>query len=239
MKREVYDHKSKYILWKEKVGKIIPEISEVNSKIILDYLFDMENGLNVSTGNKKGARSYNRLNNLKQRMIFLSKKFKEFYGVDDITKIEERQIHDFFTGMRNGTIKRLDGRVYQSPGDYVKIFKAFWHWHQKIHRKKGIEIYDITMDLDTSGKKPRWVYLDEKEIKKLCNDAKYEYKVLIMFLFDTGIRSPSELINIKVSDFYNDFKELNIRDEISKTFGRRSKLITFSSILSTKSKRRV
>ena len=88
MKREVYDHKSKYILWKEKVGKIIPEISEVNSKIILDYLFDMENGLNVSTGNKKGARSYNRLNNLKQRMIFLSKKFKEFYGVDDITKIE-------------------------------------------------------------------------------------------------------------------------------------------------------
>jgi integrase len=46
-----------------------------------------------------------------------------------------------------------------------------------------------------------------------------------MFLFDTGIRSPTELINIKVSDFYNDFKELNIREEISKTFGRRIKLM--------------
>ena len=81
------------------------------------------------------------------------------------------------------------------------------------------------MDLDTSVEKPKWVYLDEEKVKKLCNNAKYKYKVLIMFLYDSGIRSPTELMNIKVSDLYNDCKELNIRDEISKTFGRKIKLM--------------
>ena len=52
-----------------------------------------------------------------------------------------------------------------------------------------------------------------------------------MFLFDTGIRSPTELINIKVMDLLQDYKELNIRDEISKTFGRRIKLMICSKLL--------
>jgi integrase len=47
----------------------------------------------------------------------------------------------------------------------------------------------------------------------------------MMFLFDTGIRAPTELMNVKVSDLYNECKELNIREETSKTFGRRIKLL--------------
>ena len=133
--------------------------------------------------------------------------------------------------MRNGTISRLDGKIYQSPGDYVKIFKAFWHWWQKVNRKKGIEIQDLTIDLDTSKDKPKWVYLTEEQVKRLVDNAKFEYKVLIMFLYDSGIRSPTELINTKVSDFYNNFKELNIRDEVSKTFGRKIKLMLCSDLI--------
>ena len=38
-------------------------------------------------------------------------------------------------------------------------------------------------------------------------------------------------MNIKVSDIFNDFKELNIREEISKTFGRRIKLMICSDLL--------
>ena len=45
-----------------------------------------------------------------------------------------------------------------------------------------------------------------------------------MFLFDTWIRSPTELVNVRVSDLYNDFKELQIREETAKTFGRRIKV---------------
>ncbi len=231
MKRSAINHKIRYQNWKNNYGKRIPDISEENSKIILNYINDMEYGLNVGKSSKKGGRSYNRLYNLQQRMVFITKRLESFYGVKDLTKIEEREIHEFFTGMKSGEIKRVDGGIYQDPANFVKIFKAFWHWHQKVNRKKGIEIYDITQDLDTSVDKPKWVYLTEEEIRLLYDKAQYHYKVLIMFLFDTGIRAPSELINIKVSDFQNNFKELIIRDEISKTFGRRIKLMICSDII--------
>ncbi len=231
MKIDPYNHKETYFAWKESLDKTIQGLSEKNSKLIKDYLFDMEHGLNVAKGSKKGSRSYSRLNNLKNRMIFLAKHFEKRYNLKDITKISERELHDFFTGMRNGTILRGDGKQYKSPADYVKIFKAFWHWHQKVNRKKGIEIQDITIDLNTEREKPDWVYMDEEQVKMLYENAKYDYKVLIMFLFDTGIRSPTELMNVKVSDFYNDFKELNIREEVSKTFGRRIKLMLCSDLI--------
>jgi len=182
MKIDPYKHKERYLSWKASVNGRIPNLSEENSKIVLEYIFDMENGLNVASVSKKGARSYTRLNNLKQRVIFLIKQFEERYALTDITKASEKILHDFFTGIKNGTITRLDGKIYESPVDYVKIFKAFWHWWQKVNRKKGVEIEDLTIDLDTSKDKPKWVYLTEEQVKKLVDNATYEYKVLIMFL---------------------------------------------------------
>lgn len=48
-------------------------------------------------------------------------------------------------------------------------------------------------------------------------------------MYDTGIRAPTELLNIKVSDIQkhpkHEYYELNIRDETSKTFGRKIKLL--------------
>ncbi len=38
-------------------------------------------------------------------------------------------------------------------------------------------------------------------------------------------------MNVKVSDFFNDFKELKIREEASKTFGRRIKLMISSQLI--------
>jgi integrase len=42
----------------------------------------------------------------------------------------------------------------------------------------------------------------------------------LIFILDTGVRSPSELVNIKVSDFDREFLGFRLRDEVSKTFGR-------------------
>jgi integrase len=133
--------------------------------------------------------------------------------------------------MRNGDIRRRDGKKFRSVGDYVQDFKAFWHWWMKLNKKQSIEVQDICKDLDTSGEKPDWVYLTEEQIRKIADSAKYEYRVLIWFLFDTGMRAPTEVSNIKVSDFYNNFKELSIRPEISKTFGRRIKLMICSDLI--------
>ncbi len=231
MKIDPYNHKERYLKWKENLKNKILSLSDENSQTILNYLEDMENGLNVANGSKKGARSYIRLNTLKIRLIFLANQFQERYDIKSIIKINERQLHNFFTGMRNGIITKQNGEPYKSVVDYVKIFKAFWHWHQKVNRKDGIKISDITIDLDTSREKPEWVYLTEEEVKKLADNAKYKYRVLIMFIFDTGIRSPTELVNIRISDIYNDFKELHIRDEISKTFGRKIKLMICPKML--------
>ena len=229
MKKDPYKHKERYLLWKEKTGKRISEISTQNSSIILRYLQDMEQGINV--GVSKGSRSYIRLNNLKQRMIFLAKTFEETFKLKDITKISEKEIFNFFNDMRNGEFKKMNGKEYKSPSDFVKVFKAFWHWWIKINRKEGKAIADITLDLDTSSDKPKWVYLTEEEVKLLCDNSKQDYKALLMFLFDSGVRSPTEVLNIRVSDFYNDFKEVHIREEISKTFGRRIKLLLCPDII--------
>jgi len=231
MRLDPHNYKERYLAWKSSVNEGIPDISKRNSELIMNYITDMEHGLNVASVSKKGARSYARLGNIRQRMIFLTKLFEEKYNLQDITQVSERNLHELFTGMRNGTIPRLDGKPYKCPSNYVKIFKAFWHWWQKINRKQGVDISDLTLDLDTSNDKPIWVYLTEDQIKKLYENSKYYYKVLIMFLFDTGIRAPTELMNIRVSDFQNNFKELNIRDEISKTFGRRIKLMLCSDLV--------
>jgi integrase len=52
-------------------------------------------------------------------------------------------------------------------------------------------------------------------------------------MYDTGIRSPGELINVRVSDFYENFKKLNIREETvkKKSFGRKINLMLCSDLL--------
>lgn len=239
MKIDIYKTKERYLNWKKTTqNSNLEGISRENSDLIKRYVFDMENGLNVAIKCGKGSRSYIRLNTLRIRLCFLAKEFEQRYNLNNLANLTEEMLMNFFSSMRNGDIKRKDGKDYQSVADYVKCFKAFWHWYMKSNKKNGNEILDITEDLDTSYNKPRWVYLNEEQVKKLCDNAKYEYRVLIMFLFDSGVRSPTELFNIKVSDLYNDCKEVYIRDEISKTFGRRIKLMLCPDFLRTYIKER-
>ena len=233
MKIDPYNNKGSLTRWKNKVRDLggIPDLSRANSSIILQYLTDMELGINTSLSSKKGARSFIRLNTIRLRLTFLTRKFKEILDIDDLTELTEQQLCQFFVDMRKGVIRRQDGREYKATRDFVKLFKAFWHWYQKVARKAGKEVEDITTYLDTSREKPEWVYLNEEQIRLFSENCNPKYKTIVMFLFDTGIRSPTELMNVKVSDLSKDFKELNIRDEISKTFGRRIKLMICSELV--------
>ena len=233
MKIDPYNHEGSLTRWKNKVKEAggIPDLSRANSSIILQYLTDMELGINTSLSSKKGARSFIRLNTIRLRLTFLTRKFKEILDIDDLTELTEQQLCQFFVDMRKGVIRRQDGREYKATRDFVKMFKAFWHWYQKVARKAGKEVEDITTYLDTSREKPEWVYLNEEQIRLFSENCNPKYKTIVMFLFDTGIRSPTELMNVKVSDLSKDFKELNIRDEISKTFGRRIKLMICSELV--------
>jgi len=231
-KLDPYKHKEKYENWKKLVKQTdIPRLSKYNSDIIKSYIFDMEKGINISNSSKKGSRSHVRLNTLRTRLTFLASNFDKRLKVKNITQVTEKQLHNFFSDMREGKIKRQDKKKYKSTADYVKDFKSFWHWYQKINHKKGKAIQDITTDLDTSKDRPTFVYFTEKEFRQLANRAKYEYKILMWFLHDSGIRSPTELMNVRIMDLSEDFKELNIREETSKTFGRRIKLMLCSDMI--------
>jgi integrase len=226
-KIDPYNHQGSWTRWKDKVRELgaIPDISRQNSDILLRYFNDMELGINTAMSAKKGSRSYIRLTTIKTRLIFLAKRFKELLDVDDMTLLTEEQLCGFFVDMRNGVIRRQDGRKYRATRDFVKIFKSFWHWYQKVARKAGKEVEDITIYLDSSGEKPEWVYLNEEQVRQFADNCNLKYKTIVMFLFDTGIRAPTELVNVKVSDLSSDYRELNIRQETSKTFGRRIKLM--------------
>lgn len=231
-KIDPYKHKERYEEWKK--NPITEGVSKYNSELIKDYIFDMETGHNISLKNVKGGRSYSRLNTLRYRMKFFSIKLKKEFNLNKITDITEKQLLQFFKEMREGKIKRNTGSEIKSSDTYAKTFTCVWNWWIRKNKKEGKEIPNITEELSkTSDGKPKWVYINEAQFKLLCNHAKYNYKVLMTFLWDSGLRSPSELINIFVSDLeeLNGIYLLNIRDEISKTFGRKIKLLLCSKLL--------
>jgi hypothetical protein len=136
MKIDPHKSKEKYLNWKKRNKDRIKGISKKNSDIILKYLKDMETGLNISNVSVKGPRSYSRLNSLSQRLVFFAQKFEELYGLNNITNAKEEQVITFFSNMKKGHITKTNNRPYKSADTYAKIFKAFWHWHQKVSRKQ-------------------------------------------------------------------------------------------------------
>jgi len=225
-----HKNKEQYLRWKQETANGIPDITSKNSALIRRYLADMEAGRNIGNGTRKGGRSYARLNTLRHRMTFLTREFERI-GVPSLTGVTEEQVHDLFVAMRNGTIRKKGGGTYRSTGDYVKVFRAFWHWHMKVQRKQEMVVEDICVDLDDRTEKPPWVYLSQPDVQRLCEHAKHHYRVLLTFLFDTGIRSPTELVNVRVEDFSDGFTRLRIRNETSKAFGRTINLMLSAKLI--------
>ena len=216
--------------------KQILEISKKNEILILQYISDMETGINVSPSVKKGPRSYSRLNTLLSRMKILTISFEKKFQIYDLITLSQKNVHELFTQMSKGIILTKFNKRYKSVTDYVKTFKAFWHWHMRKSKKDGIDVIDITEDLNTtSDEKPEWVYFNFEDLRRMADSVKFKYKVIMYFMFDSGLRSPHELVNIKGKDIIDDLKSntlrLKIRNETTKTFGRKLKLMLCSGLL--------
>ena len=131
MKIDPYKHKERYLSWKSKNNGEIKGMTKANSDLTMKYLSDMEKGINIAQGSVKGPRSFIRLNSIRDKMRFFSQKIKELFNLDDLTKITEEQLIEFFGKMRTGELKKLDGKEYTSTDTFARAFKSFWHWHQK------------------------------------------------------------------------------------------------------------
>lgn len=231
LKIDPNNHKKKYENWKRR--GCIKGISQFNSDLIVTYINDMEHGLNVA---RRGVIGYSRLNNLIHRMGVIVKGLEKLYSGKKITDVTDREVVAFFKMMRDGSIHTQKGGQYTSVPDYVNVFKAFWHWHQRVEAENGNTIKDITKYIDTSKiKESEFVYFTIDELRRMVNLARYRYRVMMWFMFDSGIRAPTELRNIKIGDLFeiegSEIYQLNIRDEISKTFGRKIKLLLCSKLL--------
>jgi len=235
-KRDPYKHKERWLKWKAEIQANggISEISKVNSEIILKYLFDMELGLNRGKGSPRKPRMPSRLNDLRGKMVFFAQNFKERYGIDDLTKVDEEVLFRFIGEMENGIIKKKDGNNFNDIKTFARDFKAFWNWYMKTNRKKDIIIKDIVEDLNARPKdEAQFVFLKVDELKKLLNSIKFEYRVLICFILDSCMRPPTETNNANNADLSEDLKEIHIRDEIVKagSFGRTNKLMICPKLL--------
>lgn len=228
MKRDVYKHEERYKTWKtEALESGIDGLAKKNSDIIIKYVLDMEIGKNISNKNVKGARSFPRLNNLRQRMrqvvIMLQNR-----GIDDITAVCDDDLIRLFSDMRSGVLKTKSNEKYRTAGDYAKVFTAFWHWWMKSNRREGQKIEDITEELDKTMESGRFVFLTKEKLDEMLPYFDEDEQIVLLFTFDSLIRAPTELLSLRVKDIFE--KEngtwVNVPAEISKTkFERRFNLL--------------
>ncbi len=237
-KFDPHGHERSYRGWKAK-GMPLEGVTEANAALIRQYLEDMEIGANVGPGSKRGARGWARLRNVKSKLQSMTLEMQESMHMYSWADLEdkERDLLLLVQRIREGRVRsrRQPGEVLTAAGNFVKALKSFWHWYQRVQRKQGRDVKDVTIDMDGRDAKPKFNYFTIDDLKKLYDAAKPDYRVLMMFLFDTGIRAPTELMNVRVNDLEwsskNKIYTLSIREETSKTFGRRIKLMLCSDLL--------
>lgn len=233
--------KAKFCKW----DRTVSGVGDENERVIVQYLDDMRVGRNVPPKAPKGKRSYNRLLNLKtrlKRICELLKSNEDFSLIAPPTsegrRALERSAASLFEKMEEGTVRTVGGDRFLSTRDYMKDFKAFWHWYMTMmKREREVSVVDITEYLTVRhNRKPKFVFFGEpggmnveEGFRKLFDHAKYDYKTLLAFLFDSGVRAPTELVNVKRKDITpisgTPYFQLAIRPETSKTFGRNFKLM--------------
>jgi integrase len=210
MKRDGYNFIKKWESWKENnFNKVPVGIRKEDYKIFIEYLKDMELGLNVPA-DRKGKRGAGTLLNLSSHVLFFLRHFDKpllKLTKEDVAKLERK--------IDEGHIKKRTGEKFGAFGNYIKDFKAFWSWMIRTEKvSKNILIYSTS-----KTDKPAWVYLTEEETKDFFNNLLPYYRAICWFMYDTGARV-TEANSIQIKHFSKDFKQVTIPDEASKTFGR-------------------
>ena len=206
----------------------------MTNKVDLLEMFysDWTLGMNRSPGSPPGARAKRTIETFKTKLGFISRQLELRHGYKSLVEPSERELMELFQDMRDGKVLKRNGKPFVAPCDYARTYKTFYRWYQRVMRKKGIDVPDIISDLDCTDPKPGFVYLNEKEFRRLANASNAHYRALLWFAYDSGIR-PEERVKIRVSDLSKDCKVLNIREEIAKkrSHGRVIKLQLCSGFL--------
>jgi len=213
MRRDIYNDETRFQKWKKEALKEGIGLSKQNSDLIIQHLSSLE----------EKKRGFNTINTRRVRLVKLFQKL-ENKGFYNILKLKESQAYEILKG---------------ESIDDLKGFSAFWRGLIKKQKKlyletkgkKGKLLIDICEEFNTQRGENSFVYFTFEDLQKMLPCFSTDEQVRLLFMFDTIIRSPTELMNIKVSDCHDDFKELQIREETSKTFGRVIKILLCSEEL--------
>ncbi len=203
------------------------ELSKENTKILYDFLTDLEKGKYTSKNSRKGGRSPKRL----VRLFYSIRKIVNYLGGVTLTEITEEKLEKFFDELNKDKIKKANGEPYKDKRDFKRDFSSFWHWHMvKTYKEQKTNIPDITEYITTPREsKPKFVFftLEDLRDKILTKTNNEDLRAVLLILFDMGAR-PSEFFNIRRKDVsYSESDKkfmVEIPEEISKTFGRKIKL---------------
>lgn len=220
MKRDAYNFDGNWEAWKQNHFDGMKKIRKEDHKLLIEFLKDMGLGLNTPTG-RKGKRGAGTLLNLAQHNLLFLENFDK-----PLLKITKQDLHALEDKITKGKITKKRGGNFTQFGNYIKDFKVFWHWLQRTGKVKE----DITVDISAKTTKPSWVFLTEEQIKKFFNKLNFDMRVICWFMYDSGARV-TETNSLKIENFSKDFTEVNIPEEISKTFGRTIKLKLSSQLL--------
>ena len=192
----------------------VKDLNKANSKVAIDMLKDFGDGINVTTKGKRSPGSLIRIR-MTLRMLGVSIKNKPFNSINQqqLSKICDRKKSE----------------------DFAKNVKIVYSWMYRTGRiDKNIGEHIVVNDYNRG--KPDWVFLTEEEMKRLINSCNANYRALLTFLYDSGIR-PQEAWRIRVMDFQDNYTVLNIPlkrkngEKVSKTFERTIKLKHCSGII--------
>ncbi|MGV8162400.1 MAG: hypothetical protein ACP5N2_03670 [Candidatus Nanoarchaeia archaeon] len=212
------------------------EVSSKASEAITQYILDLHTGKNLAKGTRRGRRSYNHLANSRMRLNNIIKIIEKRCR-KELFELSEMDILSTFNAMRDGTLLNKYGKPHLCVSSYAKAFNAFWKWLMRTKRQEGVILENITEMLDTSAdRKPKWGYFTLQDVEKMSTFApSFYYKALVYFLFDSGVRAPKELMNVRAMDLTpvpnSNYLFLTVREETSKTFGRKIKLMICSDII--------
>jgi len=208
MIKDVYNNQRRFERWKQGTADTgVEGISPKNFDLIMKHLSMLE---------EKGSH-YNTINGRKTRLLKL------------ITMLEKAGVNNLLNLKESVAYEVLKGESI----DDLKGFSAFWRWLMKVQKKlyleskgkKGKLLTDICEEFNKKRGENSFVYFTFDDLKKMLPYFNQDEQVMLLFMFDTIIRSPTELMNVKVSDLHDDFSELRIREETSKTFGRVIKIL--------------
>jgi len=210
-KKDVYNHAKNFESWR---GQLTPKyleegLNKENSKFFVDYFKWL--------GERKSQGYVNR-NRCKIKSVF---KGLQDSGVVDISKATIKQVEDYF----------FEWKKQGHSVDYAKRWNAFWNWWKQQNRREGKVVLDLSVnlkDMQNEGEgESNFVWITKEEFDKFRKYFDEDKQTILLFLFDTLIRFPTELLSLREENIFEKNGEVwvDIPKEISKTIGRKFNLV--------------